>query len=94
MAARGRTAGFKMPEEHRDKIRNSNILSYLIEHALGQREMSFSQVRAAEILLRKVLPDLSKVEAIGDGANVRYVISDKPMTDDEWAEKYANNIVN
>ena len=37
---------------------------------------------------------LSKVEAGGNDAIERRVISDKPMTDDEWAEKYANNIVN
>ena len=55
---RGRTAGFKMPEEHRLKIANSNILNALIEHACGEREMQPSQVTAGLGLLKKVMPDL------------------------------------
>lgn len=64
--ARGRTAGFVMPEEHRVKIQNSNILNALIEHGEGKREMSSSQVSAALGLLKKVLPDLSAVELSGN----------------------------
>lgn len=62
MAARGRTAGFQMGAEHRLKITNSNILSVLIQHACGEREMSATQVSAAVALLRKVMPDLSASE--------------------------------
>ena len=59
MAERGRTAGFAMSNEHRDKIKNSNILNALIEHAEGQREMSATQVTAGLGLLKKALPDLA-----------------------------------
>lgn len=69
MATRGRTAGFRMSEEHRVKIQNSNILSALIGHALGEREMSPTQVQAATTLLKKVLPDLSAVTLSGDEDN-------------------------
>lgn len=62
-ARRGRTRGFEMGEAHRVKIQNSNILRALIEHAEGTREMVPSQVTAALGLLRKVMPDLSAVEA-------------------------------
>lgn len=48
-----------MPETHRVKIQNSNILNALIEHVEGKREMSSSQVTAGLGLLRKVLPDLA-----------------------------------
>lgn len=65
MAARGRTAGFSMSNEHRDKIKNSNILSALIGHAEGTREMSATQVTAALGLLRKVMPDLAATELSG-----------------------------
>jgi hypothetical protein len=65
MAARGRTAGFTMPESHRVKIQNSNILNALIEHAEGVREMSSSQVTAGLGLLKKVMPDLQAVELSG-----------------------------
>ena len=60
-----------MSAEHRDKIKNSNILSALIEHAEGKREMSSTQVTAALGLLKKALPDLQSVEIGSD--------PDKPM---------------
>ena len=66
MAERGRRPGFQMSEAHRDKIRNSNILNALIEHAEGQREMSSTQVTAGLGLLKKVLPDTSAVEHSGE----------------------------
>ena len=56
---RGRLPGFRMSEHHRDKIRKSNIVSALVQHAEGQREMSATQVTAGLGLLKKVLPDLS-----------------------------------
>ena len=69
MAARGRTAGFRMSDEHRVKIQNSNILNALIEHVEGRREMSSTQVTAGVALMKKVLPDLSNVEVRGDAEN-------------------------
>lgn len=59
---RGRKPGFHMSEEHRVKIKNSNILNALIEHVDGKREMSGSQVTAGLGLLKKVMPDLSAME--------------------------------
>lgn len=69
MASRGRTAGFRMSEEHRVKIQKSNILNALIEHAEGTREMGPTQVSAALGLLKKCLPDLSAVTISGDAEN-------------------------
>lgn len=66
MAARGRKAGFRMSDEHRVKIQNSNILNALIEHVEGKREMSATQVTAAVNLMKKVLPDLSSVQLDAD----------------------------
>lgn len=63
---RGRVAGFRMSEEHRVKIQNSNVLNALIEHVQGDRDMSATQVTAGIALLRKVLPDLQSVELGGD----------------------------
>ena len=59
---KGRKPGFRMSDEHRVKIQNSNILNSLIEHVEGKREMSATQVSAGLGLLKKVLPDLSSVE--------------------------------
>lgn len=76
---RGRQPGFTMSDAHRVKIQNSNILSALIAHAEGEREMSATQVSAGLGLLRKCLPDLSAVEHSGD--------KDKPIAHTvSWAE--------
>lgn len=66
MAKRGRKPGFVMTDEHRAKIRNSNILNALIEHIEGRRDMSASQVTAGLGLLKKCLPDMSTVTMQGD----------------------------
>ena len=65
---RGRQPGFRMSDEHRVKIQNSNILNALIEHSEGRREMSSTQVQAALGLMKKVLPDISAVQISGDQA--------------------------
>lgn len=79
---RGRKPGFRMTEAHRDKIRNSNILSCLIDHSVGKREMSSTQVTAGLGLLKKILPDVSSVELTGaDGGPVEVDV--KGMTDDQ-----------
>jgi hypothetical protein len=45
--------------------------------------MTSVQVRAAEVLLRKVVPDLAAVEHSGE-TEVKHVISSEPMTAEEW----------
>lgn len=71
---RGRKPGFKMPESHRVKIQQSNILNALIEHAEGKRDMSATQVTAGLGLLKKALPDLSAMTLEG-GENPVEVIN-------------------
>ncbi len=58
----GSGAGVRLSQSHRDKIANSNVLSYLISHAEGKREMTATQVTAAIALLKKCLPDLQAVQ--------------------------------
>jgi len=69
-----------MSDEHRVKIRNSNILNALIEHVEGRREMSSTQVTAGLGLLRKVLPDLA---ASADTDTTGQLRSIARMRDDE-----------
>jgi hypothetical protein len=59
----------------------------LQDHAEGKKELGATQVRAIEILLRKVLPDLSSVDATVE-IESRNVISDRPMTVEEFEAKY------
>lgn len=82
MAARGRRPGFIMSNEHRNKIKNSNILNALIEHVEGKREMSATQVTAGLGLLKKALPDLQSVEHSGSIGGDKDV---SEMTDNELA---------
>ncbi len=58
-------------ERTRAKIQTSQLINRLISHVNGEVELSTTQVRAAEILLKKTLPDLSSVEVGSD--------PDKPM---------------
>ncbi len=53
----------------REKIQTSQLINRLNGHANGENEMSPTQVKAAEILLRKSLPDLSAVTLSGDADN-------------------------
>jgi hypothetical protein len=80
MAERGRKPGFVMSNEHRVKIQNSNILTALIEHVEGNREMSATQVSAGLGLLKKIMPDLAAAADLGDAGELRPV---NGMTDAE-----------
>ena len=53
----------------RDKIQANHLINRLENHALGEIELSPTQIKAIEILLRKTLPDLSAVEHSGDEEN-------------------------
>jgi hypothetical protein len=53
-------------EACREKIRTSAILGRLQRHINGKLDMTPTQVRAAEILLSKVLPSLQSAEIKAD----------------------------
>jgi hypothetical protein len=59
----------------REGIQTHKILKALDKHIDGEREMSNTQVRAAEILLRKVLPDLQGTTLSGDKDNPLQITS-------------------
>lgn len=61
----GRRPGFKMTDDHRQKIAQSAILASLIAHVEGKRPMKATQVSAGIALLKKVLPDLQAVQVTG-----------------------------
>ena len=66
MAARMRTTH---QDDVRAKIQTSQLVNRLTEHALGTVDLSPTQVRAIEILIKKTLPDLQSVELTGDPEN-------------------------
>jgi hypothetical protein len=50
------------PTKVRERIRVSMLVKRLSDHVDGKQEMSQTQIKAAEILLKKSLPDLSSIE--------------------------------
>ena len=58
MAKVGRPMGKLHQDDVRSKIQTSQLLNRLTEHALGISELSQSQVRAIEILIKKTRPDV------------------------------------
>lgn len=59
----------KHDERTRAKIQTSQIINRLTKLVNGEIEMSAQQVTAAQVLLRKSLPDLSAVTLSGDEQN-------------------------
>ena len=57
------------PEKGRERIQASLILNRLNKHALGEAEMTATQIQAARILLAKVLPDLKQTENKNENEN-------------------------
>jgi hypothetical protein len=63
MAARLR----KMHQDDvRAKIKTSQLINRLEDHALGTLDLSPTQIKAIEVLVRKTLPDLSAVVMTGE----------------------------
>ena len=67
---KGKGIGVRLNPRHQamvaQKIRVGQIINHLRQHMLGKKEMSQTQVRAAEILLKKALPDLKQTEVLGE----------------------------
>lgn len=53
----------------RAKIKTSQLVNRLEDHALGTLDLSASQIKAIEVLIRKTLPDLQSIEHKGDAEN-------------------------
>ena len=65
MAARIRK--IRHDDETRLKIQVSQLINRLQSHVLGQVDLTPSQIQAAQILLKKALPDLQAIELQGAG---------------------------
>jgi hypothetical protein len=55
-----------LTEEWKQKIQASNLITHLGKCAIGEIEMTSQQIKAAEILLKKVMPDLKSVDMSGE----------------------------
>lgn len=78
------------PQKVRQRIRVGVLLQRLQKHALGEIDMTKTQIVAALGLLKKTVPDLSSIEHTGE---IRHRdVSDEPLTADQWQEQYANHL--
>lgn len=91
MAAR--TRSLKLSDEWREKIKASMLVNRLSDHVEGKLELSPTQIRAAEILLRKVAPDLASIEQTGEVTH-NYVsrVPNASKNMDEWQTQHADNL--
>ncbi len=65
MAARKRKVA--LSDTWKDGIRVSMLMGRLYGHALGEVDMSSSQIKAAKVVLAKLVPDLNRAEHVGEG---------------------------
>ena len=65
----------RQADSTRLKIQTSQLINRLTDHINGTVELSSTQVRAAEILLKKSLPDLTSQELTGDLEGVVKVVA-------------------
>ena len=69
-------------EEHaeavRENISTSKITAQLEDFVLGGKKMSAAQIKAAEILLGKTLPNLASVKHEVDAKQVTFLIGETP----------------
>jgi hypothetical protein len=64
-----------LSDEWKAKIQAGVILDRLVKHVNGEIDMSASQIKAADILLKKTVPDLARTEVTGkDGEAQEMVI--------------------
>lgn len=79
MAARRKPFSPAKLSEMRERISATLLLKRLQDHVVGDAELSATQIKAAEILLKKCMPDLSAVEHSGEIEHKRL----EEMTDAE-----------
>lgn len=69
----------RLSESWRERISSGALVDRLQKHAQGQIEMTSTQIKAAEILLRKCIPDLAAIQHSGEVShrNVRELSLDE-----------------
>lgn len=68
-------------EEVRSKIQATQLVKRLTDHALNGLELSTTQIKAIEILLKKTVPDLTSVEMSTDPDNPMHMKIEQVIVD-------------
>jgi hypothetical protein len=56
-----------LSEKWKDRIQATLIMNRLMDHVNGTLDLSATQIKSADILLKKIVPDLARTEHVGDG---------------------------
>lgn len=83
MGATGVRKKIRHDENTRAKIQTSMIINRLQNHLEGHLELSQTQVRCAEILLRKTLPDLAATEMTAEVVH-SFAMVPAVMSKEDW----------
>ena len=78
------------PEDVRVKIKGIKLVQRLQAHIFDGLELSMSQVRAIEVLLRKVLPDLTAVAVKADVTHRFVAQLPDVLGKEEWIKRYGD----
>jgi hypothetical protein len=85
MAAR---YNLKQTDACRDKIQVSQLINRLQDHVFNGKELSATQLRAAEILLDRKLPRLASVEMQVDTAQPFALLPSVLEDQDAWQDTF------
>jgi hypothetical protein len=76
-------------EVTRERIRAGVIIDRFQKHFMGELDLTPTQIRVGEVLLRKVIPDLTHTDLRATFTR-RYVVEVPPqLSDEEWEKKYS-----
>lgn len=89
MAARKRRT--QLDPTWKTRIQTSMLVNRLNQNALGLLpvEMTAGQIKSAEVLLRKVTPDLSSVEQVSEITHNYVARTPATLTPDAWLQQRA-----
>ncbi|HYF54678.1 MAG TPA: hypothetical protein VEA41_10505 [Salinarimonas sp.] len=73
----------------RAKIQTSQLINRLSDHVFGKVELTPTQVKSAEILLRKTLPDLSHTEHSGETRQWVIRVPEPAASAETWQQQHA-----
>lgn len=81
-------------ETSRLRIKTGMVLRQLQRHVQGEVDMKATQIKAAEILLKKTLPDLQSMSIEAGDSEVKFVISSEPSQSDmEWESQFCGETI-
>lgn len=74
-------------QKTRDRIKTSQLINRLTDHALGKIDLVATQVRAIEVLLKKTVPDLQAISLSGpDGGAIQSNLNIASLSPDALRE--------